>query len=57
MLLLKCRPLLCQVYILYDNVTRLLYINVKIRSKQGQDIQQRIRHSCENEDLFENEPP
>ena len=28
-----------------------------MRSKQGHDVQQSVRHSCENEDLFENEPP
>ena len=28
-----------------------------MRSKQGHGVQQSVRHSCENEDLFENEPP
>ena len=32
-------------------------LNVKMSSKQGHDLQQSVRHSCVNADLFENEPP
>ena len=32
-------------------------LNAKMSSKQGHDLQQSVRHSCVNADLFENEPP
>ena len=32
-------------------------LNVKMSSKQGHDLQQSVRHSCVNADVFENVPP